>query len=175
MGDSQLETRMERARENGIDRGREWTRGPNKGGWRRRVRPLGYNSGWYWHWGKARASWTHPHTHTHRCLLSAASVMVRLIWLPLRKSVCFHTTLCSAKANVLNIHWVLLSISKTHTALGADKHWFLVLTEPRVGIKANISKLGCSEKISTSYELEFSLWEFPANFSKFVMRTVKYS
>lgn len=115
------------------------------------------------------------HTHTHRCLLSAASVMVRLIWLPLRKSVCFHTTLCSAKANVLNIHWVLLSISKTHTALGADKHWFLVLTEPRVGIEANISKLGCSEKISTSYELEFSLWEFPANFSKFVMRTVKYS
>lgn len=115
----------------------------------------------------------HTNTHTHRCLLSAASLTARLIWLPLRKSVCFHTTLSSAKANVLNIHRVLLSISdthtQTHTALGADEHWFLVLTEPNVGIWAKISKLGCSEKISTSYDVDFS-----PNSSKFVVRRLKW-
>ena len=92
--------------------------------------------------------------------------------MPLRKSVCFHTTLSSAKANVLNIHRVLLSISplpthvcvhtQTHThrtthtrihtrlhiaiALGAAKHEFSIPTEHKVGISADFSRLRCKEK-----------------------------
>lgn len=61
---------MDRPRETGIDEGREWARGPNKGGMLEEAETfLCGNFGLYGHLGKPRAlgnfSWKEAHSHAH--------------------------------------------------------------------------------------------------------------